>query len=441
MKKNILFFIIGVNLCLFSNAQPFYTAGANIYTCRGGSVATVVPNRELNSQEISDMDYSLFNQNGNYYYLGMQTSDIISTYTSYYNCHAYAWHLSEGNSNKVWVNRGYNDSNLSQYWAANVGCFIQVSESSARKIYYYTGDHSAVKSSVAGKYESKWGAWYLFRHSPNQVPYSSPADRKYYAPFEVNGPNTIICDVNNLTFSTPDYINCTFNWTYDTGKLSYVAGQGTNTFVVVPKNSQVGSAWVKLDLTIGSPINETRSITKTVWVGTPVVTSITGPSTVSINQPASFTAQLSLDSYPDSYYWTTSPSSGVTIYPDGRYASMSFANSGTYQVVTRAHNNCGWSDYSITYVDVPDGYYLAISPNPTSTEATIELVNTSTEKAVKETEWDLEVYDAMQSMKAKVQKIKDNKQMLSTMGWKEGVYVVRAIIGKDIITGKLVVKH
>ena len=70
----------------------------------------------------------------------------------------------------------------------------------------------------------------------------------------------------------------------------------------------------------------------------------------------------------------------------------------------------------------------------------IELVNTSAEKAVKETEWDLEVYDAMQSIKAKVQKIKDNKHILSTSGWKEGVYVVRAIIGKDIITGKLVVK-
>jgi hypothetical protein len=119
---------------------------------------------------------------------------------------------------------------------------------------------------------------------------------------------------------------------------------------------------------------------------------------------------------------------------------MSFANSGTYQVVARAHNSYGWSDYFITYIDVPDGYYLSISPNPTTTEATIELVGTSTEKVTKETEWDLEVYDAMQTMKAKVQKIKGNKQTLNTSGWKEGVYIVRAIIGKDVISGKLVVK-
>lgn len=180
---------------------------------------------------------------------------------------------------------------------------------------------------------------------------------------------------------------------------------------------------------------------KTVWVGTPVVTSITGPSTVSINQPASFTAQLSLDSYPDSYYWTTSPSSGVTIYPDGRYASMSFANSGTYQVIARAHNGCGWSDYVITYVDVTDGYYLAITPNPTTTEATIGLVNTSTEKATKETEWDLEVYDSMQGMKEKKTNIKTTQTKINTSSWKDGVYIVRAIIGDEVITEKLLVKH
>ena len=92
-------------------------------------------------------------------------------------------------------------------------------------------------------------------------------------------------------------------------------------------------------------------------------------------------------------------------------------------------------------MNVSNGYYLSISPNPITTEATIELVSTSTEKAMKETEWDLEVYDAMQTMKSKVQKIKSNRQTLSTSGWKDGVYIVRAIIGKDVISGKLVVKR
>ncbi len=202
-----------------------------------------------------------------------------------------------------------------------------------------------------------------------------------------------------------------------------------------------GSGWVNAVVSTPCGNSTTFQVSQyPIWRGTPIITSISGPASVGTIQPASFTAQLSLDSYPDNYSWTTSPSSGVTIYPDGRYASMSFANSGTYQVVARAHNGCGWSDYFVTYVDVLDGYYLAISPNPTTTEATIELVNTSTEKATEEIEWNLEVYDAMQSMKAKVEKIKNNKQTLNTQGWKEGVYIVRAIIGKDVVTGKLVVK-
>jgi len=60
---------------------------------------------------------------------------------------------------------------------------------------------------------------------------------------------------------------------------------------------------------------------------------------------------------------------------------------------------------------------------------------------MEETEWDLEVYDAIQSMKTKTQKIKGNKQTISTSGWKYGVYIVRAIVGKDIISEKLVVKQ
>ncbi|MDD2305117.1 MAG: M43 family zinc metalloprotease [Prolixibacteraceae bacterium] len=245
--------------------------------------------------------------------------------------------------------------------------------------------------------------------------------------------SSVVCS-SGTTFTVNNATGYTVSWTCSTN-ISFDHQTGNNkTFTAA------GTGTGTIQAILISGCGNITLPAKTVWVGLPVITSISGPSSVSVNQPASFTTQLSLDSYPDSYYWTTSPSSGVTMYPDGRYASMSFANSGTYQVVARAHNSCGWSDYFVTYIDVLDGFSLAISPNPTTTEAIIELVSTSTEKATKETEWNLEVYDAMQSMKAKVEKIKSNKQTLSTSGWKEGVYVVRAIIGKDIITGKLVVK-
>ena len=180
MKNIVLCLALGINCCVFSYSQIYYTTGPDVYTCKNGIVATIKPNRELNSQELANIDYALFNPNGTYYSLGIKTSDIILSPSSYYNCHAYAWHLTDGNSNKVWINEGTNASNLKTYWSSNYGCFVECAESEAEKIHYYNGDHSAVKSSVAGKYESKWGAWYLLRHNPTQVPYASPNNRKYY---------------------------------------------------------------------------------------------------------------------------------------------------------------------------------------------------------------------------------------------------------------------
>lgn len=184
---------------------------------------------------------------------------------------------------------------------------------------------------------------------------------------------------------------------------------------------------------------------KDVWVGAPVISSISGPISAPNNQWATYTAQLqSALSAPTAYNWILNPLNGNSVYNYGSTCDIAFYNSGTYQLVVQAKNTCtgsGYGPYYVTGIYVYDSYRLSISPNPTTTEATIELVSTSTEKATNETEWDLEVYDAMQTLKDKTQKIKDNKQTVNTSGWKEGVYIVRAIIGKDIITGKLVVQH
>ena len=156
MKKILLFLLMTFVFYSFIQAQPSYSPGPDVYTCKGGAIATIVANRELNATELANTDYAFFNPSGQYYYLGIKTSDIIGGYTAYYNCHAYAWHLTEGNSNQVWINQGTNAGNISTYWSGNYACFVGCNtESAAEKIHYYSGDHSAIKSSVAGKYDSK----------------------------------------------------------------------------------------------------------------------------------------------------------------------------------------------------------------------------------------------------------------------------------------------
>ena len=112
MKKTIIFLVMEFMLCVFSYAQT----------------DTIVV-------------------------LGLTPSDIIAPSTITYNCHAYAWHLIEGNSEKVWIINI--DHNLDTYWSSDYGCFEECTESEAEKILYVCGDHSAVPSTVAGKYESK----------------------------------------------------------------------------------------------------------------------------------------------------------------------------------------------------------------------------------------------------------------------------------------------
>lgn len=88
-----------------------------------------------------------------------------------YNCHAYAWHVSEG-GDKVWI--GIYDSPLDKPIAEDVywedGSYYEVPESEATKVSYHeTGDHSAIRLSSEW-YQSKWGSSSLVKHHPNDVP-------------------------------------------------------------------------------------------------------------------------------------------------------------------------------------------------------------------------------------------------------------------------------
>ncbi len=92
-------------------------------------------------------------------------------------------------------------------------------------------------------------------------------------------------------------------------------------------------------------------------------------------------------------------------------------------------------------VNVISGYSMAISPNPATGEATVELVNNNKEALAALTEWDYEIYDSFQGLKEKKTKLKAAQTKINTTNWKDGIYVVRATIGDEVITEKMIVKH
>ena len=162
------------------------TTAITIYTKYGNPVDALSVS-EMSSQEIAESNSYAISHYPN--------ATFISNASATYNCHSYAWNISDGGS-RCWINaaKKLTYDNLMKYWTNDY--YGQTSnENNATKIFYYKSDHSAIKSSVAGMYESKWGRLPLMRHAPNYGPYNNMDTRYYYTKTFHNG--IINCDEGN----------------------------------------------------------------------------------------------------------------------------------------------------------------------------------------------------------------------------------------------------
>ena len=372
MKKVVLLTIMWFVYVLL-HSQDYYTTGPNVYTCKNGVIETIKPNRELNSQELADIDYNLFNPNGAYFSLGITKSDIVSAPSSYYNCHAYAWYLTEGNTNKVWINQytQTNTNNLSKFWDTNYGCFVETtSEASAEKIFYYSGNHSAVKSSVAGKYESKWGSWYVIRHNPDSVPYVNPKNRRYYVKTPtISGPSEM-CSNSTATFSVSPP-NSIYTWTCSS---NLTAEEGFSHYKNFTANGN-GQAWVAVS------IDGNEVFRFYVWLGVPSVNvsydvvgrvvlppgTLIQPTDVFIGDTVLFHSNAQPTTA--SVTWTStamqySPNGSANIY----YIFQDGGGLSGYNIKATATNSCGSTSSTLNLYPspVPIKKLATSYPNPVS---------------------------------------------------------------------------
>lgn len=143
--------------------------GANItlYTPKGHAVSA------FTKSEFTSSEIYLLNQQ---YIQLYPNATLVASASNTYNCHSYAWNMVEGGST-CWLNQ---TPDLHWYW--DDGSYEEISETYAQKIFYYMGDHSAIKSPThTGMYESKWGQAPRMRHAPNYGPAIYNMNyRKYY---------------------------------------------------------------------------------------------------------------------------------------------------------------------------------------------------------------------------------------------------------------------
>jgi hypothetical protein len=251
----------------------------------------------------------------------------------------------------------------------------------------------------------------------------------------VSGP-TLVCSsggsftVNNLP------TGATITWSQGPN-LARTSAQGANPCIFSSTGS--GSSWIRATLVKGS--NTITLADKLVWSGTPVISYISGPTYTPNNQWATYYA---IPNNPamgaTDYNWILNPLNGNSVYDYGWTADIAFYNSGFYQVVSRGQNTCGWGDYTVTGIEVYDSKGMSIYPNPAYGEVTIE-IQSSDDKELPATVWELEIYTPGMILKEKKTSLKDNKTIINTSGWQEGIYMLRVKHGESLLTGKLIIKR
>jgi hypothetical protein len=149
----------------------FYTSTspAAIYTPQG----CLVSDTEYYPEELSDAEKAIIDQNAQAQF---PQATLLSSSTTTYNCHGYAWNVSEGGS-AVWMGTKTNPTSI--YWTDGSYSSTSSTTTSGLKVSYASDNHSAVTTGVAGEVISKWGYGPRMRHAYNYCPYNSTSVNYY----------------------------------------------------------------------------------------------------------------------------------------------------------------------------------------------------------------------------------------------------------------------
>jgi len=150
-------------------------------------------------------------------------AEIIGSSSAQYNCHSYAWHVSD-EGNLVWIN------SPDPYYSGGSPTYVSSTntEDSLRKIVYdyeYGGGHSAISTNTENYVVSKWGCGPLVRHAMYDWPWigeSQPEGADYYE-IDIDGDD----DVNiggTASETTINISGATYSWS---GDDYYVCGSGS----------------------------------------------------------------------------------------------------------------------------------------------------------------------------------------------------------------------
>lgn len=162
---------------------------------------------------------------------------LLDSATRKYNCHSYAWNLSNG-GDTCWINAtvvSLND-NLSKYWTDDLYTTPKPSNSYGyTRVFYFNGDHSASQSYGYSQYQSKWGDGPLVRHAPTMVSSEyNAAYRRYYGNPGIFGDEYVSMGSTYEYRVLPNMSYATYYWSIedDYDRYSIVTQSGNTAYIL-----------------------------------------------------------------------------------------------------------------------------------------------------------------------------------------------------------------
>ena len=424
IRKNRYYIVLVICATFLLAKNSFAQSTTTVYTPNGSPV-TVLVLAEMSQSQISATNAQAA--------AAFPNATIISNSSSKYNCHAYAWYMTEcPGCPPYWMNTPGDD----KYWQ---DCsYIEVSAAQAQKISYASDDHSAVKSVVSGKYESKWGAWPVMRHSPTDTPYNS-TNLKYYLKPSISGPSSI-CSTASFNVTAPTGSN--IGWTVTPSNAGTFSGGSSSTKTFTRSSNFSGPAIITATLSaVGGCGN--LIIDKTVNIGAKlnlVASRRDGMGGVS--------ATVTGGSGTFKWYRSVSNTSPKTLIYTSSTSSVQLQFGCASGVLTVENTgSCGFaSAYTVIYGGCYNSFAMSISPNPSSSEIFIDkIVNEKGLNSVDNSKSlsqkanivgkdfiTAELYDSSGNLrKRQIFQAQDTRPRIDVSEFRNGNYFLK-IIGKEI---------
>ena len=257
----------------------------------------------------------------------------------YYNCHGYAWYMSEGvitGKETAWIdNIMYEQQNVSKYWtdgSYEVYDYKNKPHLANLKVYYGecgNWDHMAVTTDDPDIFISKMASGCLVAHRWDDSPFRTE-NLTYYKKVSVISGTDVVCYGNGsvYTLNNPPSGSYTIYWELmgNTGNFTLSNTTGTSTTV---KRIGLGNGSVKLKATIYN------TGTGNTWVfdikeKKPCIPTIDGDDVVCYNGK-----QFDLINPPDAIYWTLPPNSPFTVVSSSGYVKRIGADTNSVQLEAR----------------------------------------------------------------------------------------------------------